>query len=278
MTEDALRPSLDACLRAWAARVRADREQVERCREIEDPSDFYAPVAQRFRADPRRTDDEVLRVLLSLARPDETWLDIGAGGGRYALPLALAVREVVALDPSESMLAVLAEGSQEHGIANVRMVKGRWPLEDAPRADVALMAHIGYDIGEIGPFLDAAEATAHRLCVAVMGEAAMTTVATLFWEEVHGEPRIALPALPELVTLLLARGGLPEVSVAERIPPSFASVDEALRMARRQLWVRPGSEMDRRLERVARQALSERDGRYTFDRSPSRIGVVSWMR
>ena len=38
----------------------------------------------------------LLDILLSLARPGETWLDIGAGAGRYALPLALHVREVIA--------------------------------------------------------------------------------------------------------------------------------------------------------------------------------------
>ena len=55
---------------------------------------------------------------------------------------------------------------------------------------------------QIGPFLDAMEAATRRRCVAVLGEGAMTTTATLFWEPIHGEPRVRLPALPELLTLL----------------------------------------------------------------------------
>ena len=50
---DVLRPSADAALRAWAERVRANREQVDAYREA-SPSDFYAPIAAMFRADPWR--------------------------------------------------------------------------------------------------------------------------------------------------------------------------------------------------------------------------------
>src|SRR5207247_9194979 len=46
---DALRPSAADVLRAWAERVRANRDQVDRFREA-SPADFYAPVAGMFRA------------------------------------------------------------------------------------------------------------------------------------------------------------------------------------------------------------------------------------
>ncbi|MEA2621786.1 MAG: hypothetical protein QOH61_696 [Chloroflexota bacterium] len=274
---DALRPDSAAALAAWASRVRAEREQVDRCREVADPSDFYAPVADRFRHDPRRTDDPVLDQLIAICRRGETWLDIGGGGGRYALPIALVAREVVCIDPSAGMLDVLRAGKREHHIDNVQPVEGRWPLPGYDRsADVALMAHVGYDIEEIGPFLDGMDAAATRCCVAVMGEGAMTTVATLFWEPVHGERRVALPALPELLALLVARGHLYELRLEDRQPPSFASVDELLWMARRQLWLRPGSEKDQVLERLVRETARERDGQWALDWSRSRIGIVTW--
>ena len=282
---DALRPTAEQALAAWSARVLAEREQVERCREVSDPADYYAPVAGRFRDDPARTGDAVLDALVELAGADDTWLDIGAGGGRYALPLARRVQEVVAIDPSAAMLEVLREDMNEHGIANVRVVEGRWPsvdlsgstaLDPAACVDVALMAHVGYDIEAIGPFLDAAEAAATRRCVAVLGEGAMTTVASLFWAEVHGEPRIPLPALPELLALLVARGRLPEVRLVDRQPPTFDSFEALLAMARRQLWLAVGSERDDRLVRLLRASAVEQDGRWGVDRVTTRIGIVTW--
>lgn len=275
---DPLRPTVEEAMAAWSARVRADREQVERCREVADPADWYAPVADRFRADPRREGDATLEALRELARPPETWLDIGAGGGRYALPIALAVGEVVAVEPSPGMVEVLRAGMAEHGIGNVRVIAERWPLPAgmAVHADVVLMAHVGYDIEAIGPFLDAAEAAAGRVCVAAVAEEAMTTAASLFWEPVHGEPRVRLPALPELLVLLLARGRLPEVRLCPRQPAASESRDDLLIMARRQLWVRPGSSRDARLVRLVEETATEREGRWALDWSPTSIGIVTW--
>ena len=273
---DPLRPAVGDVLDAWRARVVADKDQVDRAREVEDAADFYAPVTSRFRMDPRRTDDETLNALVALARPDDVWLDAGAGGGRYALPLALRVREVVAIDPSASMLNALSEDAATHGIENVRVIEARWPMTDPPSGDVGLMAHVGYDMGDINSFLDQLEAQSTRLCAAVMGESAMTTVATLYWNQIHGEPRVRLPALPELVVLLMARGRLPEVDLVDRSPPTFASIDEAHAMARRQLWVREGSARDERLGKLSAESVSEREGRFAFEWSPTKIGIVSW--
>ncbi len=256
--------------------MRADNAQVDRFREEPDPTDFYAPTADRFRMDPHRTDDATLNALLRLAQPADVWLDVGAGGGRFALPLALAVRQLVAIDPSPAMLSALREDAAAFGISNIAQVESRWPMSVALSGDVALMSHVGYDILEIGPFVDALEAAAGRLCVAVMGQSAMATVSTLFWQPIHGEPRVRLPALPEFLVLLLARGRLPEVGLVDRVPPSFESVDAAHATARRQLWLRAGSEKDRRLAALLGAALEERDGKYAFEWQPTKIGIVSW--
>jgi SAM-dependent methyltransferase len=274
--KDALQPQEKDLLQAWAARVVADREQVDRCREVADPTDFYAPVKDRFRMDPRRTDDATLNVLVTLARPDDVWLDVGAGGGRYALPLALRVARVIAIDPSASMLEALTEDAAANGITNIEVIDARWPMERPPHADVALAAHVGYDIELIGPFVDQLEAQSRRLCVAVLGESSMQTTATLFWERVHGERRVRLPALPEFIQLLLARGRLPEVTLVDREPPTFATIEEAHAMARRQLWLREWGAKDVKLKTLVEETVTQRDGRYSFDWTPTKIGIVSW--
>ena len=152
-----------AAAAAWAARVRANREQVERVREVPDGTDFYAPVRSLFRADPTRTDDPILSALLGLVRSGDRWLDVGGGAGRFALPIARALDpsggSVVALDASPSMLEGLREIAEDYAIENIRTVEARWPAVDAGAfdADVALIAHVGYDIEAIGAFLEALE-------------------------------------------------------------------------------------------------------------------------
>jgi SAM-dependent methyltransferase len=251
-------------------------------RETPEGGDFYAPVSRLFVADPRRTDDEMLDHLLALARPSDTWLDIGAGAGRYALPLALRVREVIALDPSPGMLAALHEQAIEHGIANVRAIEGRWPVDPtlgpAPAADVTLIAHLGYDVEAIGPFLDAMEAAAGRLCVAILADRQPSAPAHAFWPPVHGEARIELPALEDFIDVLRARGRDPQDVRVARPSRDFPTRDELARWLRGQLFLEPGSAKDVLLEReIAARLVSHPDG--SVGLSPSvalSSGLVTW--
>ncbi len=274
---DALRPSRLDAEQAWASRVRANREQVDRMREVPDGADFYAPVAQSFRPSPHPADDLTTERLTALVRPDDVVLDIGAGGGRYALPLARVVRQVIALDPSEGMHAVLAHGVAERGLANVHPIVARWPMADAaPTADVALIAHVGYDVEAIGPFLDAMEAAATRLCVAVLLDRPPPFAFDDLWPAVHGEPRASLPALPEFLTLLLARDRLPELRLLPRTPFTYETSDHLLAQARRLLWVLPDGDKDRRLQALLRSQAGEQQGSLTATLRGARVGVLSW--
>jgi hypothetical protein len=166
--ETVLRPTADAALRAWRTLVLADSEQVEALPNRPRPEDFYAPVAETFRADPKRRDDPVLEHLRSMASDDDTWLDLGAGGGRYALAIALHVKRLYAVEPSEGMRTVLLDSMREHAIANVDVFPERWPgPSSVPVADVAFMSHVGYDIADVGPFLEQFEEHSRRLCLVV---------------------------------------------------------------------------------------------------------------
>ena len=272
----------DGLMAAWAARVRANRDQAERVREAPDGVDSYAPVSALFVADPRRSDDPTLDLLCDIARADETWLDIGAGAGRFALPLALRVGEVIALDPSAGMLDALRDGVERHEIRNIRPIHARWPMDPeagaVPRADVALIAHLGYDVEAIGAFLDAMEAAAGRLCVAVLAEQGPSVLASPFWPLVHGEPRAELPALGEFLTILRVRGRDPLVTFERRQPRVFASRSAILAWLRNQLFVVAGSAADGRLvAELGRRKVTAEDGSVRLvPEIESRVGVATW--
>jgi CTP:molybdopterin cytidylyltransferase MocA/SAM-dependent methyltransferase len=272
----------DLAALAWDLRVRANREQAERVREAPSGTDFYGPISGLFRANPARTDDPVLDALLARARPADTWLDVGAGAGRYALPLARHVRAVVALDPSPGMLEALREIADQQGITNVRPILDRWPRpdeqpSDETAADAGLIAHVGYDIEPIGRFLDAFEGAVRRECVAILNDQTPAAAASAFWPAIHGEERAELPALPEFLGLLRARGSVPAVVEVERRPRDYPSRDDLRRWVRQQLFVAEGSPRDRRLSELVDQATVETGQGFHLVHQPAGVvGVVSW--
>ncbi len=272
---------------AWNTQVRANRDQVDRFREIVDDTDFYAPVSRLFLADPDRTGDASLDLLRSLVSGGETWLDVGAGAGRYALPLARLAREVIALEPSPGMLGSLEEQRREHGITNVRTVQARWPVAQGseaaralgpyPVADTALIAHVSYDVEPIGPFLDALEAAARNRCLALLMERQPSSIADVAWPIVHGEERVPLPALPELVALLRARGRSPLVTMLDREPRRFKDRVALATFLRRQLWIAPGGVKDDVFEAALHGLIdTNADGVYLRGPRPLAIGLVTW--
>jgi hypothetical protein len=149
-------------------------------------------------------------------------------------------------------------------------------MPNAPTADVALMAHIGYDLEEIGPFLDAVEASARRLCVAMLVTPSPPFPAEPFWPPIHGEARVPLPGLTEFLLLLLARGRLFELRLCAREPLAHADRDGPLRWLYQQLFVAPDTAKGQRLAALARDAITSRDGRWALSWSPVPVGVVSW--
>ena len=271
----ALRPSVEDARQAWMRLVDADAEQVARVREPEPEHDFYAPVAGTFR--PGQPSAAEFDVLASLSQREDDWLDIGAGGGRFALPLARRVRCVIAIEPSPAMRRVLAEGAAAAAVTNLTVHDARWPVEGwTEQADVALAAHCLYDIREPIPFIEAMERNARRLCVVSLARFPRGAQFADLFEAVHGEPFDALPALHEFVALIGALGRSYEVRrVWSGWPQTPIDPEQARAFVRRMLWLRPGSDKDPRTGDLIDQWWGVPDG-IRMPLGLREIGIVTW--
>ena len=140
-----------------------------------------------------------------------------------------------------------------------------------------MIAHVGYDIEDIGPFLDAMEAATRGQCVAVLTDRSPASVADPFWPLVHGEDRVPLPALPDLLEILHSRGRETEVVRVERPPRTFDSVPALTAFLRRQLFIAEGGEKDLHFRAVLPDRIVNRDGGWTLlDPPTGSIGIVTW--
>ncbi|MSQ13278.1 MAG: class I SAM-dependent methyltransferase [Dehalococcoidia bacterium] len=80
-------------------------------------------------------------------------LDVGAGAGRYALPLALCCRHVTAVEPSPAMGKGFRAVAAEAGIANVSLVQAAWEEANVRPADVALCSNVLYTLRDAEAFI-----------------------------------------------------------------------------------------------------------------------------
>ena len=266
-----------SAIEAWGKMVRVEHEQSDRMRGVR-PSDTWTQFAAQFKADPHRTGDAVVEELRSRVMPGETLLDVGAGGGRLALPLALTCRTVTAVEPSPSMCAVLRETALEYGIENVSIVESGWLEASVEPADVALCSHVVYVIEDIGAFVRKMDSHARRIVLAILFRSSPLSYVYGLWEQVHGERRHALPALPQFLPVLEELGIRPEVTeLAEQPSRVFDSYEQARETIARQLYVAPGTAAMIRLERALESALQDEGGVWRVEGTqPPRPCIVAW--
>ena len=123
------------------------------------------------------------------------------------------------------------------------------------------------------------EAATRDRCVAMLTDRSPASVADPFWPLVHGEARVPLPALPEFVELLRARGREPASCRVERSPRTFDSVAALTAFLRRQLFITEGGEKDLHFRAILPEHITHRDGGWTLTERPAgSLGIVSWRR
>ena len=265
--------------------VRAHQEQSQRLRDPEWHAglDYAPPSVDSFRADRERADDaRVLEVLHALTEPQDTLVDVGAGAGRFAIPLARRVRQVVAVEPSDAMRAALARDVQLAGLTNVQVVPHRWDEALSMSADVSgdvvFAAHVVYPMADIEPFVRHLDAAARRWAAVLVFEAPPLSWLFPFWPAVHHEVRLPPPHLPQLIDVVSELGFGPfTVDRIEVEPFELGPADLARTKLRRRLYVAPGSAADERLGRAMAELLDDRSGLLVpRTDQPIRVGIVRW--
>src|SRR5215210_2418242 len=140
-------PTVDWVAR-WRALVEERHEQGRRLDQQHRRSDAWAGRAQRFARHVAEggTDDPLLRRLLALASPEATVLDVGAGPGRHALPLARVTRRVTVVEPSAAMRELLEAAVARERLTNLTIVPAEWPAarDQVEPADLVVCAHVLY--------------------------------------------------------------------------------------------------------------------------------------
>ena len=205
----------------YAARIDAVIAQRTRLRGPQPPGDPYSgllPNNPLLRSDARRTPEPNLAIIASYVEPDDVIVDVGGGGGRLSLPLALRCREVINVDASESMLAGFVANAREAAITNARVIQAAWLEADPPRGTFVLVNHVTYFARDIVSFVAKLERAASRRVLITVGTPPPPSWSRDLFPPIYGEREAIVPGHVELINVLWEMGIEPDVRMLPDVP------------------------------------------------------------
>ncbi len=266
----------------WPGRWRALLE----AREAAGRADFLAggsrweARAERFARLARSLDpaaDPFVKALREVIRSTDTVLDVGAGAGRYSMPIASSVAAITAVEPSTAMRAELARGAAARGLTNLTIVGSSWETAEVEPHDVAFSANVLYFVPDAVRFLEKLDHHARRACLILHRLDQPSAQLLPLWEEIWGRPRPPEPNALDLFNLLFSIGIRADLRLAPRPAPGrYATLEEAVTEARQTLELASDdSTHDARIAAFLRGILTERDGQLEMPPGPQ-MAIISW--
>jgi SAM-dependent methyltransferase len=174
-------------------------------------------------------------------------LDVGAGAGRLAIPLAGRGFRVTAVERDEGMARALGDAARRAGLDVTRIV-GPWPqvAGNAGVHDLCLSGHVVFDVPAIGPFLEAMNLAARRVVIVEMTPRHPWSGLKRYYRALHGIDRPTRPTVDDFVQVVEeVVGVVPEVEWWTSSPAfRFADTQELLEFYRRRLLVPPARSLE----------------------------------
>lgn len=232
-----------------------------------DPS-YWDRRAPSFARSTRTRVDDFLAVVARYTSPRRTLIDVGAGAGRHALPLAERLEWVTAVEPSVGMRALIPPRD------NMTLVASTWEEAEVAPADLVICCHVLYGVEDPVAFITKMDRSARERVFIMIREGPVPHPATIVRERMRGglEPR--MPQFSDLFMLLMQMGIAPDVEfVRYPIVQRYADMSEAL--ADCQSHIGDGWD-EAQARRILQEVLVQEGEELVFDAGLTLSGIAHW--
>jgi SAM-dependent methyltransferase len=216
---------------------------------------------------------------LKLRKGDRV-LDVGAGPGTYAIPLASMVEHVTAVEPSPGMADVLEKNIADTRKGNVTCVRKKWEdvtADDLGRPYDVVLASLSLGMEDVrSALLKMDRFCSGRACVIwPAGVTAWEKYYLEVWPRLHGAEYRPGPKADVLFNVLYQAGICPDIEVyREDYEETFSSVAEATEYYRN-FYQASGPEKDTTLMKYLGHKL-DRGPEGLSLRGVSPMALLSW--
>ena len=231
-------------------------------------SGYWDRRARSYARSTHARSDEFLQVVEPYLGPRKTLIDVGAGTGRHATPLAERLEWVTAVEPSEGMRSHIPPRE------NMTVIASTWEDAEVARADLVICSHVMYGVAEPVPFLEKLQKAARERVFVMMRETDLPHPAAELRKRLIGDSGPRLPRFSELFMLLLQIGVAADVDfIRYPIVTRYASMEEALTDSRALF----GEGWDEERARKVMEEILTTDGdELVFNGGVALSGVAHW--
>jgi len=167
--------------------------------------------------------DQFIEVLAPFLSPRKTLIDVGAGAGRHAVPLAERLEWVTAVEPSEGMRSHLP------ALPNLTVVASAWEDADVAPADLVICSHVLYGVEDVVPFVEKMERSARERVFVMLREGSVPHPANVLRDRIAPDPLPRITQFSDLFLVLLQLGIYPDVRfISYPVVNRYSSFEEAV--------------------------------------------------
>jgi len=226
--------------------------------------------------------DRFIDFISTLVTSEKTLLDVGAGTGRHALPLARLAKRVTAVEPSEGMRRFMKVEATRLQLKNLYIVPKTWEEAEVEPCDIAYCSHVLLHVADMAQFLEKLRDHAREYCVMVMGTVQQNVRLLELWKLVHGEERCPHPDFVEHFNVIYQAIGIcPNIEVTSsrigRVPgASYTSLEDAVNYVARQLFLAQDAPEIKSVRNYLKDHLIVENGRLTLPGPASPDAILWW--
>jgi len=236
--------------------------------------------AEAYEASTRRKNmgrrDTLLEKVIHEIKPDYTILDIGAGTGRWTIPLAKSAARITAVDPSEAMLAILKQNAAASGVADkIEIIQKSWEEAEVGRYDFVISFHAMYMSPDFAAFVQKMETHTKRRCYLGLRHFPIDGIIQELSAKIHGTRH-------DSPNFIIGYNALYQMGIyANVIIEDFQhnwtddTIDDAFRRAKRHLLVENTTSHDTLVRDTLKRRLELKDGKYRWPDSMT-TALVWW--
>src|SRR2546423_1338632 len=144
--------------------------------------------------------DEFIQVIEPYVSPRKPLVDVGAGAGRHAVPVADRLEWVPAVEPSEGMRA------QMPGRDNMTVIASVWEDAEVAQADLVICSHVLYGVADPVGFISKMNHTARERVFVMMRETELPHAGAELRRRLLGDAGPRMPRFSDLFNLLVQMG------------------------------------------------------------------------